>query len=305
MIWRNPGAVRFPPSRLALCCAISLLVLPTRDAAAQTGSSWYLLRPSSATFRAIVRDDGDPDFVQDSRFRNWFPELLVVEKPEEDSGALPIQIASPEPAVIAAPSASVPPTPSIPPLPTATPSLPPLPTAIPTVSIPPRPTPPPVPTPPFPVPPPNPAPTLAPPPLRPILQPLAWPDFGEMQRLTPRIEVWRSNATRPQIPAEHGRVADHVFVTGVDLVTLRLLFNPSAAGERVLVMASSGFALDPPAQVLVVSSQGECFVTGQLAEGASRGQIMVRCKMIAVRVPVVRASLAVVERAEAVTGGSP
>ena len=123
-----------------------------------------------------------------------------------------------------------------------------------------------------------------------------------MQRLTPRIEIWRSNATRPQIPAGHGRATDHVFVTGTDLVTLRLRFNPRAAGERVLVAAGNGFSLNPPEQVLTVSSGGECFVTGQLAEGASRGQIVVRCKMITIQVPIVRAPLAVVQKAEATTG---
>lgn len=155
------------------------------------------------------------------------------------------------------------------------------------------------------VPPPNPLPTLPPPALRPIVQPLPRPDFGEMQRLTPRIELWRSSAARPQVPARRGRATEHVFVTGNDLATFRLQFNPTATGERVQVTAANGFSLNPPQQVLTISRTGECFVTGQLMEGASRGDILVRCRMIAIRVPVVRAPLAVVEKAEAITGERP
>ena len=126
-----------------------------------------------------------------------------------------------------------------------------------------------------------------------------------MQRLTPRIEIWRPNAQRPQLPARHGTVTDHVFVTGTDPVTLRLQFNPSAANERVLVIAANGFSIDPAQQVLTVSLFGECLVSGQLAEGASRGHIVVRCKMIVTQVPISRAPLAIVEAEEERTGGRP
>lgn len=158
---------------------------------------------------------------------------------------------------------------------------------------------------PVPPPPPNPAPTIAPPSLRPIVQPLARPDVAEIQRLTPRIEMWRPNAGQPQIPAVHGRATDHVFVTGTDLMTLWLRFKPTAAGERVVVTAGAGFSLNPPEQVLTVSSSGECVISGQLNDGASRGQIVIRCKLITIRVPVVRAPLTVVQRAEATTGATP
>jgi hypothetical protein len=154
-------------------------------------------------------------------------------------------------------------------------------------------------------PPAKPLPTLPPPPLRPALQPLARPDLAETLRLTPRIEVWRPNAAQPQVPARHRQVTDHAFVTDTDPMTLRLQFNPTAAGERVVVTAANGFSLNPPEQVLTVSSRGDCQISGQLVEGASRGHILIRCKMIRTVVPVTRASLATVQAEEARTGGRP
>ena len=88
-------------------------------------------------------------------------------------------------------------------------------------------------------------------------------------------------------------------------MTLRLQFNPTAAGERVVVIAAHGFSLNPPEQVLTVSSRGDCQISGRLAEGASRGHILIRCKMVKTVVPVTRASLATVQAEEARTGGRP
>jgi hypothetical protein len=153
-------------------------------------------------------------------------------------------------------------------------------------------------------PPPNPLPVLAAPPLRPLVQPLARPDVGEIQRLTPRIEIWRPNALRPQTAARRDWRTDRVFVTGSEPVTVRIRFDPGVAGERVLVIAANSFSINPPEQTLTVSPRGDCAVTGQLAEGASRGQITIRCKMVTTVVPIAWASAARVQAQEERTGGS-
>ena len=80
-------------------------------------------------------------------------------------------------------------------------------------------------------------------------------------------------------------MTDPAFVTGTNPMTLRLQFNPTAAGERVVVTAANGFSLNPPEQVLTVSFRGDCQISGQLAEGASRGHILIRCKMVKTVVP--------------------
>ena len=88
-------------------------------------------------------------------------------------------------------------------------------------------------------------------------------------------------------------------------MTIRLQFDPRSASEKVTVVAARGISLDPPAQVLTVSTRGDCTFTAQLAEGAARGHILIRCKMVKTVVPVTRASLATVQAEEARTGGRP
>src|SRR5438876_5434747 len=104
---------------------------------------------------------------------------------------------------------------------------------------------------PLPVPPPvTSLPPLPAPPLRPTLQPLAHRDIAEIQRLTPRVEIWRPNSTRPQIPArrsDRGKM-DTAFATGNEPMTIRLQFDPRSASEKVTVVAARGISLDPPAQ---------------------------------------------------------
>ena len=98
---------------------------------------------------------------------------------------------------------------------------------------------------------------------------------------------------------------DHIFVTGAEPVTVRLKFDPSVAGERVTVIGARGISLNPPEQVLTVSSRGECTVSVQLADGAPRGHLLVYCKMLRTVVPLTRAPLATVQAEEARTGGRP
>ena len=159
---------------------------------------------------------------------------------------------------------------------------------------------------PLPVPPPRPsAPLLPPPPLQPLVQPLAHRDVAEIQRLTPRVEIWRPTGLRPQVPTRNREVMSHVFVTGLEPVTVRLQFDPRVAGERVTVIGARGISLNPPEQVLIVSSRGECTVSVQLTDGAPRGHLLVYCKMLRTVVPLTRAPLATVQTEEARTGGRP
>lgn len=98
---------------------------------------------------------------------------------------------------------------------------------------------------------------------------------------------------------------DTGFVTGTELVTLRLQFDPRAAGERIRVFGGNSLSLNPPEQVLTVSSRGECLVTGQLSPGMPRGHVIFYCGMIKTVVPLTRAPLAKIEAEETRTGGRP
>jgi hypothetical protein len=155
---------------------------------------------------------------------------------------------------------------------------------------------------PRPVPAPSPLPS---PPLQPIVPPLARRDVAEIQRLTPRVELWRASGQRPQVPARRQDAVENAYVAGSEPVIIRLQFGAGLAGERVTVVGARGVSLQPPQQVLSVSSTGDCVVSVQLAEGARRGHLLVYCKMIRTAVPLTRASLATVQGEEARTGSRP
>src|SRR4051812_10215573 len=98
------------------------------------------------------------------------------------------------------------------------------------------------------VPPPlNPLPPLPLPPVQAIVQPLGRPDVPEIERLTPRVEIWRAPGQRPQIPGGRGKKkTDSALRTGTEPVTVRLRFDPRVAGQRVVVIAGNGFSFSPP-----------------------------------------------------------
>ena len=149
-----------------------------------------------------------------------------------------------------------------------------------------------------------PLPALPAPPPRPEVQPRR--DQALINKLTPRVEIWRLDSNHPQIPArrsDRGN-SDPAFVTGTNPVTIRLRFNPQAAGEQVTVIAARGILINPPQQVLTISAQGDCTFQAQLTEGASRGHLITYCKNVRTVVPLARAPLKVVEAWEAWEAGN-
>jgi hypothetical protein len=157
---------------------------------------------------------------------------------------------------------------------------------------------------PMPVPPPvNSAPLLPAPPLSPGIQPKR--DPGLIQRLTPRVEIWRPGSNYPQIPTRRSDKgnSDPSFVTGPELVTIRLRFNPQSAGEQVTIAAGRGLVIDPPQQVLTLSAQGDCAFLAHLEPDAPRGHLIIYCKNVRTVVPLVRAPLSVVEKSQTLSGG--
>lgn len=98
---------------------------------------------------------------------------------------------------------------------------------------------------------------------------------------------------------------DPAFVTGTEPVTVKLQFDPLSAGEQVTVIAARGILLVPPQQVLTISAAGDCTFLAQLVTGAPRGHLITYCKNVRTVVPLQRAPLAVVQAAEAQSGGGP
>jgi len=157
------------------------------------------------------------------------------------------------------------------------------------------------------VPPPQPPlPALPPPVIPPSVRPSARSDAAaEIQRLTPRLQIWRPTGLLPQVPQRRGRLLDHAYVTGTEPATLRLLFDRRAAGEHVVVMPAKGLILNPPDAVLTVSTNGECTVSAQLADGVGQSHVIFYCQGVKTVLAMSRASLAKIEAIEAATGGHP
>jgi hypothetical protein len=185
------------------------------------------------------------------------------------------------------------PTPVSTPVPTATAN--PTPTALPSASPPVLPSPPP--PPPVP-PPPRPAPMLP----RPVSLPSAIPvpaNPGEVQRLTPAVEVWRTAAILPQVPSRHGSLLDPVYVTGTEQVSVRVRLDPLTAGKHVRVIAGKGFVNAAGQSDLTISMTGEYTFTGHLASGFDRGHVIIYSESVKTVLPVFSVPAAMVQAKEA------
>lgn len=124
------------------------------------------------------------------------------------------------------------------------------------------------------------------------------PDPSQIELVKPDVEVWREESENPQIPARLMSQLDQAYIAGTNPVVLRVQFNPLAAGKLVFVKPGPGITLNPVVTALTVSSSGECIFSAQLAADVPRSHIVFYCEGAKTVLPVVRASLAVVVRAE-------
>jgi hypothetical protein len=143
-----------------------------------------------------------------------------------------------------------------------------------------------------------------PPPPPPALEPIVpgLPDAEEVELVQPDVEIWRQQSQSPQVPARRLNQLAQAFVAGTDPVTLRVQFNPAAAGKQVYVRPGPGVNIGANNGVLTVSSIGEGLVAAQLEEGVSRSHIIFYCDGVKTVLPVVRASLTTVIEAEEGSG---
>jgi hypothetical protein len=139
---------------------------------------------------------------------------------------------------------------------------------------------------------------MAPPP-PPAIEPivLGLPDPAQVELVQPDVEIWRQQSESPQVPTRLSNRLDQAYVAGTAPVTLRVQFNPAAAGKEVYVRPGRGVSVGTTG-VLTVSSTGECLVAAQLEEGVSRSHIIFYCEGVKTVLPVMRASLTTVIQAE-------
>lgn len=101
-----------------------------------------------------------------------------------------------------------------------------------------------------------------------------------IQQLTPVIEVWRTSALTPELPARRGKHVGPVAIPANEVVSVRLQFGPLATGKAVVVTASGGVILDPPQQVIRIQPTADCVMSLALSDGYSNGAIRFYCEGI-------------------------
>ena len=114
--------------------------------------------------------------------------------------------------------------------------------------------------------------------------------------------MWKSgerNQNRPRFRRGIRTGLMSAYVTGTEPVWLRVQFDPLAAGKSVFVEAWPWNHVNPPRTILTVSSNGECLVLAQLADGVNRSHLIFYCDGVRTVLPVMRAPLATVEANEA------
>jgi hypothetical protein len=154
------------------------------------------------------------------------------------------------------------------------------------------------------VPPPQPEASIAPPP-PPVIEALlpGLPDPAMAESVTADVEVWRPEGENPQIPPRRLNRLAPAYVTGEALVTLRVQFDPAAAGKTVYSRPGRGIIIGSNDGARTISPAGECIIAAQLAPGCPQSHIIFYCQGIRTILPIVRAPLPTVVDAEEETGG--
>jgi hypothetical protein len=145
---------------------------------------------------------------------------------------------------------------------------------------------------------------IAPPP-PPVTEPLlpGLPDPATAESARADVEVWRPEGESPQIPPRSLNRLAPAYVTGDALVTLRVQFDPAAAGKTVLTRPGRGIIIGANDGARTISPAGDCIIAAQLAAGCPRSHIIFYCQGIRTVLPIVRAPLPTVVEAEEETGG--
>jgi hypothetical protein len=140
------------------------------------------------------------------------------------------------------------------------------------------------------------------PPAAPAAVPCAPPSAAEIERITPRVEIWRAGSDAPQQPVRRQQRMGPAYIVGDQPVMVRLQFDPRASGKVVTITVANRIAVVPEA-VLRVRPTGECIVSLQLDQGAPRGHVTFLCEGIYTTLPLVRSNLRLVAAKEIADGG--
>lgn len=149
--------------------------------------------------------------------------------------------------------------------------------------------------PPFALPKPQPAPTLAPLSLPPAVgfrsQP---PTAGEIERVIPKIEIWRPGSNVPQLPNgrfQKSRRLVSVLLAGDQPVMVRLRFHPLSKGKMVLARAARGVSLHPAEETFRIPVDGQFVLSLSLHPGMTESHVSFTCEGLTTTLVLTRTSV--------------
>lgn len=135
---------------------------------------------------------------------------------------------------------------------------------------------------PFAVPLPKPAPSLAPLSLPPAVGFRSHaPTAAEIERVIPKIEIWRPGSNIPQQPNgrfQKARRLVSVLLTGDQAVMVRFRFHPLSRGKVVLVRAARGVTLNPAVETFSIPEDGQCVIALSLDSAMTESHVSFTCE---------------------------
>lgn len=128
------------------------------------------------------------------------------------------------------------------------------------------------------------------------------PSAAEIDRVIPRVEVWRPGSNLPQTPKASLRKAKRLLqaaVSGDEPVTVRLRFHPLSRGKAVVVRAARGIALTPSDEVLTVPVDGQLILSIALDPRMSESHVSFTCEGLTTTLALGRTASSIVASREA------
>jgi hypothetical protein len=134
------------------------------------------------------------------------------------------------------------------------------------------------------------------------------PSAVEIDRVIPRVEVWRPGSNQPQTPNGHLKKARRLLqacVSGDEPVTVRLRFHPLSNGKAVVVKAARGIALAPADDVLRIPANGQLILSIGLDPAISESHVSFLCEGLTTTLVLSRTGSSIVDALEIADAANP
>jgi hypothetical protein len=134
------------------------------------------------------------------------------------------------------------------------------------------------------------------------------PSAAEIDRVIPRVEVWRPSSNQPQTPNGRLKKARRLLqacVSGNEPVTVRLRFHPLSNGKTVVVKPARGIALTPADDVLHIPANGQLILSIGLDPAISESHVSFLCEGLTTTLVLSRTGSSIVADREIADAANP